>query len=1451
MAANIEQVIWTLCPNGMNEDSGALKFSLFASPRLTALAVNSTVDHWVSTWADWPARLAKTTIGVQFMTSTGPKPIDASRIKQTSRAQSDVYSAIFAAKTPVLSHSFTDLRNKLFISYPIKALNDTISGLYANLGLSVAGDDLPKANDLLRLGFPAQRRDTQTSSTTKEILAKIKQFGLEGAAKSTPELLDLFSFYHTPMLKEEHHSQVVAPGSEHEPAHWKGYAHPDLPTEHALERRTDFHKIAAGISNFHELSRLCGLVIDFEIAHDTLPPGPYRLQATLMRKGMQASIASGETADICPITRCTLGTHTFDANIADPNKYKGRFLSLTQNSGIDLVQMDVDGAAHKLIALGHSLPRMTVSAFDDDAGFDNTDNTPPQPDAGAATLRSAGLMLAKSERHKELETKVSRSGDLNDHMAANPPVNELMADDITRGYRVDIIDLTQPGAKWQSLCRRIVDYGFINGNALSNKTLTDFKWSVQSNGWVTGSSRSEEEGSISLALTSSADDSVPDVYKLHEGLFVWRGWSLCAPEPFQSLRTQPADIAPDTNPQHLHHAMVGESVAVVPGGMPLSTLFRVAKGSLPALRFGHQYQLRVRTVDLCGNSVAFNSDLILGTVSEKTTYRRYEAIEAPVLTLLGDVVAAHDHEAQPEQVEVPLQGESIARMALRTYDGYPGINITQVRRNVAPPRVTQRFAETHGVLDDGNGRVRADKYDLLVTQDKGFVNCDVPAADWLNPKTSGDYKGETTRYSVSEQNFSLPYLPDPYAIGICIRWHQLGDVRWPNETFMPLYSDTSGPIMADWPNPKPVMIVGREDYTHFEFISGTRTLQVPMPKGCRHRLRLSCVLPPKALDNMAVWDLIKATATTAQQVKALDSIRNLILKGQHWMFTPWREIEMIHAVQKPLKMPAFDKISLDRSLGELDAVINISTPLSGRSTARLDLNATWNEPEDNAIEIDAKSAPLNREHAAHVSQTAIARLDGFGSNYSLDTVSHPFPDTRYRRVKYRMEAVTRFKEFFETAIRIDENQQKIVTEPETQWVRNSAPPPAPGILYVIPTFGWFRTAGNNPGSKRTGGVRVYLDRPWMVTGYNEMLAVILPNPDDVDFNGDTAANRPFVTQWGRDPIRVSADITTNSPKSSTFRLAKWHGPITYPGTSFPSDEGSDLNGEVFKRRDLPIPGQEPKDPSKDPPNSYAIAPHQVGFDPVRQLWYADIVVTLPKGSYFPFLRLAVARYQPMSVDGAHLSSAVTCDFLQLSPDRIAVVVPMDGLNMRYGVFIYGDQPISARQSDRADVGSVSIQTQVLDAGADPVLGWRDAVGNPPKGPMVDYSPNGLANKEAAEAQLEALTAKTADQIAAQLSATSVGETTTVPLDSNSVSPKSGTIERQMSATSLASTNAIQAMAMTPHLIHSDTVYMPLTPSGGKRRILITETETYPRTPENGNTKATTADRIVYAEAIEI
>ena len=126
----------------------------------------------------------------------------------------------------------------------------------------------------------------------------------------------------------------------------------------------------------------------------------------------------------------------------------------------------------------------------------------------------------------------------------------------------------------------------------------------------------------------------------------------------------------------------------------------------------------------------------------------------------------------------------------------------------------------------------------------------------------------------------------------------------------------------------------------------------------------------------------------------------------------------------------------------------------------------------------------------------------------------------------------------------------------------------------------------------------------------------------------------YVTQWGQDPIWNAAAAPTQAmPLPQHFLNA------VAVGTELTLDEFSN-----------------------DPSQPFTAVGHEVSYDDAhgRRLWYCDIEMDTGE-AYFPFVRLALARYQSQSLPNAHLSRVVLADFMQLAPDRAASITfdPID------------------------------------------------------------------------------------------------------------------------------------------------------------------------------------------------
>jgi hypothetical protein len=265
-------------------------------------------------------------------------------------------------------------------------------------------------------------------------------------------------------------------------------------------------------------------------------------------------------------------------------------------------------------------------------------------------------------------------------------------------------------------------------------------------------------------------------------------------------------------------------------------------------------------------------------------------------------------------------------------------------------------------------------------------------------------------------------------------------------------------------------------------------------------------------------------------------------------------------------------------------------------------------------------------------------------------------------------------------------------------------------VYVIPTFQ--RQTTNNVFTKsatRTGGgVRVYLDRPWWVTGGGEKLGVLMAagSPGQNPLTSDLGK---LATQWGVDPVHAGA-TTPDNPVPANFPL------------------------RVAAETPLQIP--------ELPGVNFTVAGHDVGFDADRDLWYCDIDIDTGD-TYFPFVRLALVRWQPNSLDGLEISPVVLADYVQLAPDRAAVVTPpsiiLRGKTPVWSVSLTGPSYNLSLSDQKGLRAQITVQQRIAPGMTGP-LAWQ-TVGKPIEltrfgsaGPTVTFTgtfklPKGVATSD--------------------------------------------------------------------------------------------------------------------------
>ena len=235
-----------------------------------------------------------------------------------------------------------------------------------------------------------------------------------------------------------------------------------LPTEPDLASIYDFHKMIAALGDYPNLLRYLGLVVDLEV---TLPadlpadPGLVRVVPSVP--------TATPTTHYSPRTHYRLSDNRFIARPRPVNPEISEGLLRLNDAGLFQVQqVDVAGGGIKLQNMATNL--VGVYTLDEEPA-----NSPDE--SGLPALQTAGISIVRPDKPAQLYQTFVKSYALNAALAAvdgspvlplasgdpaPPPDDELFAEDVVRGYRIDVWD--DQATQWRSLCRRRGTYDFLD-----------------------------------------------------------------------------------------------------------------------------------------------------------------------------------------------------------------------------------------------------------------------------------------------------------------------------------------------------------------------------------------------------------------------------------------------------------------------------------------------------------------------------------------------------------------------------------------------------------------------------------------------------------------------------------------------------------------------------------------------------------------------------------------------------------------------------------------------------------------------------------------------------------------------------------------------------------------------------------------------------------------------------
>jgi hypothetical protein len=621
-------------------------------------------------------------------------------------------------------------------------------------------------------------------------------------------------------------------------------------------------------------------------------------------------------------------------------------------------------------------------------------------------------------------------------------------------------------------------------------------------------------------------------------------------------------------------------------------------------------------------------------------------------------------------------------------------------RHLAPPKTSQSEAELHGAFDTAIGSIDpSDQAAMLAVAlreagtlfDRSVPRLDDPRQSDLQhgvrlesepniqapeikklPLDPGEAPAAGQYIVHDTDTLVLPYLPDVAARGISLVFPEAGrdrTIAFPFGT-----EGFTAAFRGRWPERQPFRLVLDGSDVLSGDLNGT-VLRIGLPPGDVQRFRLASSLRREDLDLFGLWRSLPPV------IHDDPDVAEAAADGWLWALTPFEEVTLLHAVPRPLEMPRpTTMLALRLQEGTTDVHLAGAVDVHGPSTEMITAEARWRDrvddinlpgPDRRRTKAIALTSPIRETEDLAIlwgETDAQVVVPGAGPVW-LHGAVHRLGDTRHHMIHYRFRAATRFREYFDPETLaaptpaqppgpgepVDDGQS--VVGPEiTLDVPSSARPAAPIVYSVLPLFRW--ETGTEPEQpvatrhRRRTGVRIYLERPWFSSGNGELLGVLLAPAGD-----DSSAVRHPVSQWGADPVWMSAPVQRRAMFLELDNFLRAAGLDDRPGDALPVAPPATLPlGTIPGRPLVTVLGYRPR------------------YNPERQLWYVDVAID-PGSTFWPFVRLAVARYQRSSIEGCHLSAPVRCDFVQLPPERTTSVSRTDVRHVR--VVVSG--PIGVRE----------------------------------------------------------------------------------------------------------------------------------------------------------------------------
>lgn len=1024
-------------------------------------------------------------------------------------------------------------------------------------------------------------------------------------------------------------------------------------------------------------------------------------------------------------------------------------------------------------------------------------------DAQYATRQSQNLDIADGDGHTAKDLEVRQKGSIESGLTlvATAAIDEASAsqdeaagqesdiynnhaivqyaEDLVAGYRIDV-SARDPGlvkqGPWLSLCDRQIRYQ-LNHDQLKNNPQNPFpkEFDLQQ----LPSDIAREEGMVhKIARQTQGASDNPDELTPNNILCQWRDHNLSvrdsinpAQDPFTADGVGPTQAQEDA----------GE------GAFPFRVKAEVTPHSQPLLRDKWQYFVGARVTYANGSSLG-----------REIASRVYDSQSNPPATRLGDggqatdaftfircepIRAPQTHLAEPIDTR-RFPGDEIDTVVVRSATDLPANEHST--RWIVPPRKSLESAEIDGAFDRmselPDGALRGFKLDRCgAVPGVSQVFPDRCPTNVLHDSQCGDKKvqkdphcNDTILVRAGGGDPEIPYYPDPRAKACMAALvddpsgstaYQLGKILWYTSSF-------------PWPDARPILLsVSRSDGGAVVLRSGSHVISSDDHKS-EHRIELE--LPPGTVTYLQLWSTdsddsdirhmniskLKSLAGAAAKryqpgrlsLALATTDADAIGDGSLPTHNPRRTIQLVHAVQKPLRAPRFghdfaarrfldsttatagtppgptpwDRAATQVGAQRNAALLEGTVEIDRATTARVDIKSERYDWIDDPI---AKPGPCRQ----HIWDT-LPPIEPIDPTVPHDSVSlqiddlgaerniwHDLKDTKHHHLSYHLTATSAFRSYFHSTTQdgsgftLDSSSQEPLGR--RVHVLSTQRPDMPDLDLMLPSFQHETTSGSGwTQLRRRVGLKLWLNRPWFSSGNDEKLAIIcgpgnlLPNRS----SPDTDPAEPRTNRWTRE------DLDASGPANS--HLLPYVSQIALDPTAPYGELIEVLPSGIFLDHRLPdgrcktdsnLVLAEGIQPTSGPPLTVSAALFDVGVDDYdcdRRQYGINVGIDLtalawqPLNLAFrPFIRLALARYQPYSTKGLELSRILVADMIQLQPNRTLQIAydPLRSELIDVRVHEYGLGETTLRKSGPSMDGAGAGYTVSIDllrrAGSSPRL----------------------------------------------------------------------------------------------------------------------------------------------------